>query len=70
MSFRALPSLPDLEPGRHLCRSSIVPLMAFLLPASQDIVALLDAAAEALARSAARHRPAGAADRTGRTERL
>jgi alginate O-acetyltransferase complex protein AlgI len=32
---------PRLEKGRHLGPLFIVPLVAFLLPASQDIIALL-----------------------------
>jgi alginate O-acetyltransferase complex protein AlgI len=39
--FQGLAVPPNLEGGRHLLPLVIVPLMAFLLPASQDIVALL-----------------------------
>jgi hypothetical protein len=39
--FRGLAIPPDLERGRHLALVVIIPLTAFLLPASQDIIALL-----------------------------
>jgi alginate O-acetyltransferase complex protein AlgI len=39
--FHGLAVTPNLERGRHLLPLLIIPLMAFLLPASQDIVALL-----------------------------
>ena len=67
--FQGLAVPPNLERGRHLAPLVIVPLVAFLLPASQDIIALLDAPAAALARSAGRARLPGAVDRTWRTER-
>ncbi|HLZ01319.1 MAG TPA: MBOAT family O-acyltransferase [Bradyrhizobium sp.] len=37
--FQGLAVLPDLEHGRHLLPLLLAPLAAFLLPASQDIVA-------------------------------
>ena len=49
--FQGLATPPDLEQGRHRGRSLITRgAVAFLLPASQDIVALVDAPAKALAR--------------------
>jgi alginate O-acetyltransferase complex protein AlgI len=39
--FAGLAVLPNLEQGRHLLPLVIVALMAFLLPASQDIIARL-----------------------------
>ena len=39
--FSGLDIAPRLERGRHLGPLFIVPLVAFLLPASQDIIALL-----------------------------
>jgi alginate O-acetyltransferase complex protein AlgI len=39
--FNGLAVVPNLERGRHLLSLAIVPLIAFLLPASQDIVAYL-----------------------------
>jgi hypothetical protein len=39
--FSGLDVAPRLERGRHLGPLFIVPLVAFLLPASQDIIALL-----------------------------
>jgi alginate O-acetyltransferase complex protein AlgI len=39
--FQGLAVPANLERGRHLLPLVIIPLMAFLLPASQDIVALL-----------------------------
>jgi alginate O-acetyltransferase complex protein AlgI len=39
--FQGLAVSPDLERGRHLLPLVIIQLMAFLLPASQDIIALL-----------------------------
>jgi alginate O-acetyltransferase complex protein AlgI len=39
--FQGLATAPNLERGRHLWPLVIVPLMAFLLPASQDIIAFL-----------------------------
>ncbi len=39
--FSGLAVPPNLERWRHLLPLAIIPLMAFLLPASQDIVALL-----------------------------
>lgn len=39
--FRGLAVPPDLEHWRHLLPLAISPLMAFLLPASQEVIALL-----------------------------
>lgn len=39
--FQGLAVLPNLERGRHLAPIFIVPLVAFLLPASQDIIEML-----------------------------
>jgi hypothetical protein len=39
--FQGLAVAPDLERGRHLLPLVIVPLMAFVLPSSQDIIAFL-----------------------------
>ena len=39
--FQGLATPPNLEQGLHLWPLVIAPLMAFLLPASQDIIALL-----------------------------
>ena len=39
--FQGLAVAPNLERGRHLLPLVIAPLMAFLLPASQDVIALL-----------------------------
>jgi D-alanyl-lipoteichoic acid acyltransferase DltB (MBOAT superfamily) len=39
--FAGLDVAPRLERGRHLGSLFIVPMVAFLLPASQDIIALL-----------------------------
>jgi alginate O-acetyltransferase complex protein AlgI len=39
--FQGLGVAPNLEQGRHLLPLAIIPLMAFLLPASQDVIALL-----------------------------
>ena len=39
--FQGLAVAPNLERGRHLWPLVIAPLMAFLLPASQDVIALL-----------------------------
>jgi alginate O-acetyltransferase complex protein AlgI len=39
--FHGLAVRPNLEQGRHLLPVVIIPLMAFLLPASQDVIALL-----------------------------
>jgi D-alanyl-lipoteichoic acid acyltransferase DltB (MBOAT superfamily) len=39
--FQGLAVPPNLEQGRHLAPLVIVPLVAFLLPSSQDIIALL-----------------------------
>ena len=46
--FQGLAIPPDLDRGRHLLPILIAPLVACLLPASQDIVAWLTAQAEAL----------------------
>jgi alginate O-acetyltransferase complex protein AlgI len=39
--FQGLAVPPNLERGRHLLPLVVAPLMAFLLPASQDVIALL-----------------------------
>jgi alginate O-acetyltransferase complex protein AlgI len=39
--FQGLAVPPNLEQGRHLLPLVVAPLMAFLLPASQDVIALL-----------------------------
>jgi hypothetical protein len=39
--FQGLAVVPDVERGRHLLPLVIVPLMAFVLPSSQDIIAFL-----------------------------
>lgn len=39
--FQGLAVAPNLERGQHLLPLVIAPLMAFLLPASQDVIALL-----------------------------
>jgi alginate O-acetyltransferase complex protein AlgI len=39
--FQGLAEAPNLERGKHLLSLAIVPLIAFVLPASQDIIAFL-----------------------------